>query len=230
MDTIVTQGIVLRRTNYGEADRIVQFLTPDQGKISVVAKGVRRLKSKMAGGVELFSVSSLSFIKGRSELGTLVSARLQTHYGNITKDITRVQLGYDLIKLLNATVEDDAEPAYFNLLHMTFAALDDLELPADLVRIWFSARMLQETGHMPNTKTTMDGQPLRADKTYDFNLDDMAFMEHPGGAFGQNEIKFMRLLFSDASVKVLSAVENADAYVELIFPLMRIMTANYLHH
>jgi hypothetical protein len=58
----------------------------------------------------------------------------------------------------------------------------------------------------------------------------MAFVEHPGGSFGQNEIKFMRLLFSDASVKVLSAVENADHYVELIFPLMRIMTADYLHH
>ncbi len=230
MNTIITQGIVLRRTNYGEADRIVQFLTPDQGKISVVVKGVRRLKSKMAGGVELFSISNLSFIKGRGELGTLVSAQLQTHYGNITKDITRVQLGYDLIKLLNATVEDDAGPEYFELLQAALAALDDANLSAELVQVWFTARMLQETGHTPNTRTTMDSQPLEADKTYDFSLDDMAFAEHPGGAFGKNEIKFMRLLFSDASVKVLSAVERADDYVQLLSPLLRIMSANYLHH
>jgi DNA repair protein RecO (recombination protein O) len=230
MNTIVTQGIVLRRTNYGEADRIVQFLTPDHGKISVVVKGVRKLKSKMAGGVELFSISDLTFMRGRGELGTLISAHLKTNFGNIVKDITRVQLGYDLIKLLSATVEDDAEAEYFHLLETAFAALNDLSLSSGLIRIWFSARMLQETGHMPNTKTTMDGQALQADKTYDFSLDDMAFVEHPGGSFGQNEIKFMRLLFSDASVKVLSAVENADHYVELIFPLMRIMTADYLHH
>jgi DNA repair protein RecO (recombination protein O) len=230
MNTIVTQGIVLRRTNYGEADKIVQFLTPDNGKISVVVKGVRRLKSKMAGGVELFSISSLTFMKGRGELGTLISAQLQTHYGNITKDITRVQLGYDFIKLLNDTVEDDAEAAYFHLLHMAFAALDDLALAADLVRIWFVARMLQETGHAPNVSTTLDGKALEADKTYEFDLDSMTFAERPEGNFAKNEIKFMRLLFSDVSPKVLSAVEGVDNYVELIMPLMRIMSANYLHH
>jgi DNA repair protein RecO (recombination protein O) len=144
MNTIVTQGIVLRRTNYGEADRIVQFLTPDHGKISVVVKGVRKLKSKMAGGVELFSISDLTFMRGRGELGTLISAHLKTNFGNIVKDITRVQLGYDLIKLLSATVEDDAEAEYFHLLETAFAALNDLSLSSDLIRIWFSARMLQK--------------------------------------------------------------------------------------
>ena len=45
-----TQAIVLRRTNYGEADRILQLLTPE-GKKSVMAKGVRKEKSKLAGGI-----------------------------------------------------------------------------------------------------------------------------------------------------------------------------------
>lgn len=230
MNTIVTQGIVLRRTNYGEADRIVTFLTPDNGKISVVVKGVRRLKSKMAGGIELFSVSNLTFMRGRGELGTLVSAQLTTHYGNIVKNITRVQLGYELIKLLNDTVEDDTEPAFFSLLQGSFAALDDINISGDLVRMWFVARMLQATGHMPNLKTTLDGAPLAADKTYDFDLDSMVFAERPTGGFGQNEIKFMRLLFSDVSANVLAAVENVESYVELIAPFIRIMSANYLHH
>jgi DNA repair protein RecO (recombination protein O) len=57
MKTIVTKGIVLTRTDYGEADRILHFLTPDQGKIAGIAKGVRKSKSKLAGGIELFSVS-----------------------------------------------------------------------------------------------------------------------------------------------------------------------------
>ena len=55
MKTIRTKAIVIRRTNYGEADRILQLLTPDYGKVSVMARGVRREKSKLAGGIELFA-------------------------------------------------------------------------------------------------------------------------------------------------------------------------------
>lgn len=59
---IVTSGIVLNRINFGEADRILTVITPDQGKLSLIAKGVRKEKSKLAGGIELFSVSNISFI------------------------------------------------------------------------------------------------------------------------------------------------------------------------
>src|SRR4051812_43718179 len=101
MKQILTSGIVLKRTNYGEADRIITFLTPDHGKIRLIAKGVRRVKSKLAGGIELFSVSHLTYIEGKREIGTLISTRLEKHYGDIVKDIDRVQLGYELIKLLD---------------------------------------------------------------------------------------------------------------------------------
>ena len=53
------RAIVLRRTNYGEADRILQLLTP-KGKRSVMAKGVRRERSKLAGGIELLHFVMLS--------------------------------------------------------------------------------------------------------------------------------------------------------------------------
>ena len=70
-----TEAIVLRRTDYGEADRILQLLTPE-GKKSVVAKGVRREKSKLAGGIELFSVSEVVIHEGKGELGILTGAKL----------------------------------------------------------------------------------------------------------------------------------------------------------
>ena len=53
-----THGIVLTRVDYGEADRIITMLTPE-GKITLMVRGVRRIKSKLAGGVELFSVSEM---------------------------------------------------------------------------------------------------------------------------------------------------------------------------
>ena len=55
MKTSRSRAIVLRRTNFGEADRIVDLLTPS-GRVSVMARGVRREKSKLAGGIELFAL------------------------------------------------------------------------------------------------------------------------------------------------------------------------------
>ncbi|MEJ0073760.1 MAG: DNA repair protein RecO [Candidatus Saccharibacteria bacterium] len=85
----VTTGIVLTRVDYGEADRIITLITPDQGKLRLMAKGVRRIKSKLAGGIELFSVSNITFIRGRGDIGTLVSSRVLTHYGRIVSDLDR---------------------------------------------------------------------------------------------------------------------------------------------
>lgn len=228
MNTIVTQGIVLRRTDYGEADRIVVVLTHDQGKISLVAKGVRRLKSKLAGGIELFSISSLSYIKGRGELGTLVSSRLEHNFPNIVKDIERVQLGYEIIKLTNNTIEDEAEPDFFKILGLAFASLNDESISTELIRLWYSAQMLRLTGHSPNMQSLMDGTSLDSDKIYRFDSQSMAFEEHSSGDFGKNEIKFMRLLFSEVNPKVLAAVEGSDNYTELLQAPLRLMTADYL--
>ena len=52
------QALVLRRTNYGEADRVVHFLTPE-GQVAVMAKGVRKARSKLAGGIEMFCLKIL---------------------------------------------------------------------------------------------------------------------------------------------------------------------------
>ena len=137
---IITQGIILSRTDYGEADRILTLLTPDHGKLHLLAKGVRKVKSKLAGGIELFSISHITYIRGRGEMGTLISTRLIHHYDKIVKDITRVQLGYELIKQLNKATEDEPEPEYFELMQQAFEALDDTTTGTELIQVWFSAQ------------------------------------------------------------------------------------------
>ena len=109
MNRIVTKGIVLSRTNFGEADRILSFLTPDHGKIRAIAKGVRKQQSKLAGGIEIFSISDLTFLEGRSEINTLMSSRLDKHYANIVKNLERTTAAYELIRLTNKATEDAPE-------------------------------------------------------------------------------------------------------------------------
>src|ERR1035437_5796157 len=141
MKQFVTKGIILTRTEFGEADRIITLLTPDHGKLHLMAKGVRRIKSKLAGGIELFSVSSITYVLGRGELGTLISTRLIKHYHNIVKDIDRTMLGYDFIKCLNKVTEDDPGAEYFDFLDRTFEALDDAKISAAIIKLWFDIQL-----------------------------------------------------------------------------------------
>ncbi len=110
-----TPVIILRRTNYGEADRIISFLTPT-GKISALVKGVRRSKSKLAGGIELFSESTIVFMRTKGELARIISTRLETYWENIVGDLPRMMFGYEAMKLLGQIIEDEAERSYYELL------------------------------------------------------------------------------------------------------------------
>lgn len=211
MKQAVTTGIILSRTDFGEADRIITVLTPDHGKLRLMAKGVKRLKSKLAGGIELFSVSSVTFITGKSDIGTLVSSRLEKHYGGIVKDIDRTMLGYELIKQLNKATEDEPEREYFDLLQQSFEALNDAAINSELIKTWFAAQLLKLGGHTPNLQTDTTGQKLEASQQYDFNFDDMAFQPRAQGQFSADHIKFLRLLFSNTAPNVLAKIQLAGA-------------------
>ena len=196
MNQLRTTAIVLARVDYAEADRILTVLTPNAGKLSLMAKGVRRVKSKLAGGIELFSTSEISYITGRGSVGTLVSSRLVRHYGHIVSDIDRTMLGYELIKLLHKLTEDEPETAYYELLEYAFSVLDDKNVSVDFIRVWFSAQLLRLAGHMPNLQTDVAGVKLAAEQHYTFDYDATAFRACDEGMFGVREIKFLRLLFS----------------------------------
>jgi DNA repair protein RecO (recombination protein O) len=228
MNQLVTQAIVLRRVDYGEADRVVTMLTRDHGKIGLMAKGVRRPKSKLAGGIELFSVSSITFIRGKNELGTLISCRLDTHYGEIVKDITRVQLAYELIKLLDKITEADTEADYFNLLNRLLVALNDFSISPELIRHWFYAQLLRLGGLAPNLHTDKAGQKLDPARTYQFDFDAGSFTVAEPAPFNQNDIKFLRLLFSDTQPQVLYKVTNAGELLERVKPIVVYWQQSYI--
>lgn len=228
MNQLNTTGIILNRTDFGEADRILTLLTPEYGKLRLVAKGVRRVKSKLAGGIELFSVSHVTFIRGRGDMGTLVSTRLVKHYAGIVKDLQRTMLGYELIKQLNKATEDEPESDYFDLLQQAFEALDDVSVSLSLVQFWFAAQLLRLAGHTPNLQTDTAGQKLDPTKAYMFDFDAMAFTPHDRGQCTADHIKFLRLSFAGNTAKVLAQVQGNQALIDICTPLVSTMRATYL--
>jgi DNA repair protein RecO len=228
MKQLLTQGIVLGRTDYGEADRIITILTPEQGKLSLMARGVRKAKSRLAGGIELFSTTDITYINGRGEIGTLISARLIKYYSSIVQDIDRVQLGYELIKMLHRATEDQPEAEYFRLLEEAFAALDEPTIGVELIRLWLQAQLLRQAGHSPNLKTDTSDKKLQADEMYNFDIDAMAFTPHAEGSFDSSHIKILRLLFSNHRPRSLQQVQGIETPLPDITQLVYTMLTSFI--
>ncbi|MEI7682998.1 MAG: DNA repair protein RecO [Candidatus Saccharibacteria bacterium] len=209
---VVTEGIVLSRTNFGEADRIITMLTSDRGKVTLMAKGVRKIKSKLAGGIELFSISQISYLPGKGEIHTLISSRLQKHYGQIVKDISRTMLGYELLKRINRATEDATESEYFDLMKISLASLDGA-LVLNLIELWFDAQLLRLAGHQPNLASDLQGKRLQADQLYTFDFDNMSFVTAEQGIFSPAHIKFLRLVFGLQEPLALGQITDADQVI-----------------
>lgn len=223
-----TQTIILNRTDYGEADRILSFLTPDHGKVKAIAKGVRKSKSKLAGGIELFSVSDISFIPGRKEISTVVSTRLIKHYGNIVKDLDRTNLGYAIIKKLDKATEDSPESDYFYLLQEAFEALNDHKINLNLIDLWFDIQLLRLAGHMPNLRTDEQGNKLSPDNKYSFDFDKMLFAQDGRGGFSADHIKFLRLGFSPNKPASLNRIQQSPKIAKQLHPVVQSMLQAYI--
>ncbi len=228
MKTLKTKAIVLSRVNYGETDRILTVITPDLGKLRLIARGVRVIKSKLAGGIELFSVNDISFIKGRSDVYTLTSSRLSQNYGHIIKDINRVQFGYEILKTIHKTTEDVTDKEFFNLLEFSLSTLNDVRIPLDLSRIVFMSRLLAVSGHAPNLNKDNSGKILSESSKYKFDIETMAFYPEESGNYTANDIKFLRIVFSVEDIRLLSKIADAESYAVRLIPLVNSMHLNHL--
>ena len=141
---IRTLAYVLRRTNYGEADRILNLITPN-GKMSAIAKGVRKEKSKLAGGIEMFSLVELVIHTGKSEMGTITSAKMLKFYDKILKDYSKVELAATILKKVSIASENSGSSNYFEIVDECMAALNS-GVNTALIESWFLLNMVKESG------------------------------------------------------------------------------------
>jgi len=209
MKTIRTRAIVLRRTNFGEADRILQLLTPE-GRRSVMAKGVRREKSKLAGGIELFAITDVVLGEGRGDLGILTAAQLVKFYRHILEDYDRLQFGYRAIKLVGAASDTVDEPEWFDLLAEVLAALDVLTIPLELIETWFLLRYSGLLGRELNLERDIEGLPLSAESNYRYDSSEEGLRPLQSGEVTRDHIKLLRLI-ATRSLKVLVQIGGIGA-------------------
>lgn len=147
-----TEAIVLKRSDFGEADRIITLYTPHLGKVRAIAKGVRRPKSRLGGHVELFIHSKMLIAKGRN-LDIITQSENINSFIRLREDLHRTSYAYYVGELLDQFTEDRLEnyPAY-ELLLKTFERIADGRDP-ELAARHFEIQFLGYVGYRPQLHT-----------------------------------------------------------------------------
>ena len=204
------KAIVLRRINYQEADRILDLVTP-LGKRSVIARGVRKEKSRLAGSVELLCESEIVLTKSnKSSLAILTSARLIRFYGNILKSYDRMTFAYDTLKNIGKAVNQIEEPEWYDLLSQVLSGLDDLKIDLRLIRVWFLLQYQKLLGNELNMLYDVNGEKLEKTKKYTYDYLERGLKEDIGGKINGDVIKFLRVV-NNNSLDLVTKIGGIDS-------------------
>ncbi len=164
--SVRTEGVVLRRRDFGESDRILVIFTKKLGRIAGIAKGARKPSSKISGHLELFSRASFLVSRGRN-LQLVTQAETIESYNRLRGDLSGIGLGSYIVELVDAlTTEEGSNVRLYELLVTTLKALDSGLEPAIVIHN-FELQLLRLTGFQPEFFICVEcGNPITEQDQY----------------------------------------------------------------
>jgi DNA repair protein RecO (recombination protein O) len=161
-----TEAIVLRTMELGEADRVLTVLTPRLGKLRVIAKGIRRPRSRLGGGLQPFSDVQLVLAVGRT-FDVVTQVALENPHLGLRDDLHSTAAAWYVVELADRFCEGSADSyRAFELLAQALAALDASphEVGRELVARWFELHLLDAMGFRPELTRCLEcGSDLEPD-------------------------------------------------------------------
>ncbi len=134
MRSIKTEGIVIKRKNFRESDRIVTIFTKDKGKIQVKAKGVRKISSRRSPHIELLNYSNFNLYQPTNGMPILTEVESVEIFPNLKKDLRKIGIAYHFCELVDGLCAEGQENReIFTLLKQALETIskdDRLELIA----------------------------------------------------------------------------------------------------
>ncbi len=123
-----TKGFVLKKIDLREADRIFTIFTKDLGKLKILGRAVRKIKSKLRGGMGLFYLTNIEFIQGKT-YKTLTDASLIEGFPNLRKNLKRLKIAYEISEILDDLIKgEEKDERIWDLLKETFQRLNSFSL------------------------------------------------------------------------------------------------------
>ncbi|MDN5277108.1 MAG: repair protein RecO [Clostridiales bacterium] len=149
MNIVRTEGVVLRYTNFKEADRMLTVFSPDRGKMQVLARGCRKPSSRLLAASQVFCYADYVFIKSK-EIYIATQAEVKNSFYNIRNDVERLAYGTYILNLTEEAV--NYEEGNFRLFYMLLHTLSHLAYgevsPEDITHI-FELKLIDVLGYRP---------------------------------------------------------------------------------
>lgn len=161
--TYKVEGIVLKRKNFGEADRVLTILSKESGKIFVKAPGVRRIKSKRSAHIELLNLSQFTlYLSSKTLMPIVTEAQTLEHFTAIKNNLNKIGYAYYLCELISGLCPDNQENrgVFFHLKSVLLELSQTLDASALIKK--FEKDLLAELGFWSEAKLlqTQDSQAV----------------------------------------------------------------------
>jgi DNA repair protein RecO (recombination protein O) len=200
-----TEAIVLSRFELGEADRVLTLLTPHDGKLKAIAKGVRRPRSRLGGAVEPFAELHLVLARART-FDVVTSASVGHAWLSLREHLESTATAWYLAELAERAVEERAfaYPVYA-LLRRAYQLLDDGMAPNRVAR-WFEFGLADALGMRPEVERCVE-----CDRTLEAD-DQFRWVPILGGTLCSRHVPppSEQMLLSLAALKLLRAYRRLD--------------------
>jgi DNA repair protein RecO (recombination protein O) len=151
MPYVKSDAVVIRHTEYSNTSRIFRFYTRRYGRMTALAKGVKRPKGRDVGQLDLFSRTEIVFVSGQfsQRMAILHEACAEETFPRLREDLRRYYAASHAVALVQLlTPEHDPNPELFDELVETLRWLDGGADPA-VVLFAFEMRLLTATGFLP---------------------------------------------------------------------------------
>ena len=157
-----SEGIILSRKNYSEADRILVCFSKHYGKLKLLAKGIRKIKSKKRGHLEIFSKVKFSAVSGHG-MGIITETETINDFSGVRSNLNKISLAYYFCEVVNKITHEDGNLSTVYSLLST--ALERLEVETELkkLRLKFIYDLLTEMGYWPEDKKLIDSDIVLED-------------------------------------------------------------------
>ncbi len=146
-----TEAIVLKSADLGEVDRLLTIYSKEFGKIQVLAKGIKKLESKLRYNLEPLSYSLLILVEGKN-FRIVKDAVLIDQFLSVRNDLEKIKIAYKIVDIINELIAgEEKDEDVWNLILETFMAIERDKIYLNLVVSEFQSSLLKLLGYDPKS-------------------------------------------------------------------------------
>ena len=194
------QGIIIKRDDFRERDERIVLYTKDLGKISVVAKGTKRIEAKLRGSLDIFNLVDITFVEG-SNFFILTGVDVLERHPNIIKNTYSYSAALSAARTVSHIFEENAKDReFFNIFQTIFKKVDEYGKEEEQLYLWvllksFEVLLLETQGYKIDKSALSSFNIEVPSENIMFFLDMLQGAEHSSATLSKREFLSIDKLF-----------------------------------